>query len=173
MFWGNNTFSKFFSGAIVLFVLITYHSLLSDATTIWKAQLDLGIIILVYVSLTRGPNYGMAIGFAIGLLMDLFTPSILGWSAMVKCSIGFALGSCKDNLYLESLYSKGAVIFLALILNDLLYYLFLIGATAVTFTTLIGSSLPSAVYTALVGMLIFLIMNRLHWEKWSMGNSSG
>lgn len=173
MFWGNATFSKIISGVVILFMLILFQSLLADAVTIRGVKLDLGIIILVYVALTRGPNYGMIFGFVIGLLLDVFTPSTLGWGALVKCLIGFTLGSFKDNLYLESLYSKGAVIFLALILNDFLYYLFVTGAKTATFVTLANSSLPSAVYTAVIGILIFLIMNRLHWERWSVEKSSG
>lgn len=172
MFWGTATFSKLLSGAVILFILIFFQSLLSGAVAIMGIKLDLAIVILVYVALTRGPTHGIIFGFLIGLLMDVFTPQTLGWGALVKCLIGFTLGSFKDNLYLESLYSKGAVIFLALILNDILYYLFVTGIHPVTFSTLSSYSLPSAVYTSVVGMLIFLIMNRIHWERWSIQEGS-
>jgi rod shape-determining protein MreD len=167
MFWGKATFSKVLSGVVILFMLVFFQSLLSDAVTIRGIKLDLGIIILVYVALTRGSIYGMIFGFAIGLLSDVFTPATLGWGALVKCTIGFSLGSFKDHLYLEGLYAKGAVIFISLLLNDLIYYLLVTGATS-TFSTLIGYSLPSAVYSSVVGMLIFLVMQRLHWERWSV-----
>jgi rod shape-determining protein MreD len=165
MFWGSATFSKILSGVVILFMLVFFQSLLSDAVTIWEVKLDLGIIILVYVALTRGSTYGMMFGFAIGILSDVFTPSTLGWGALVKCTIGFSLGSFKDHLYLEGLYAKGAVIFISLLLNDLFYYLLVTGLIS-TFSTLVGSSLPSAIYTSVVGMLIFLVMHRLHWERW-------
>jgi rod shape-determining protein MreD len=171
MFWGSATFSKILSGVVILFMFVFFQSLLSDAVTIWGVKLDLGIIILVYVALTRGPIYGMIFGFAIGLLSDIFTPPTLGWGALVKCMIGFSLGSFKDHLYLEGLYAKGAVIFISLLLNDLLYYLLVIGITS-TFSILIGSSLLSAVYTSIVGILIFLVMHQLHWERWSVEKSS-
>jgi rod shape-determining protein MreD len=173
VFWGSATFSKILSAAIILLMLVVFQSLLSDLVTIGGIRLDLAVVILVYVALTRGPAYGMTFGFAIGLLLDVFTPSTLGWGALVKCLIGFTVGSFKDNLYLESLYSKGAVMFLALIANDLLYYLFVTGLTATTGDMLLRASLPSAVYTSAVGMLIFLAMNRIHWEKWSVEKSSG
>jgi rod shape-determining protein MreD len=173
VFWGNATFSKILSAVIILLLLVLFQSLLSDLVTIRGIRLDLGVVILVYVALTRGPAYGMIFGFAIGLLMDVFTPYTLGWGALVKCLIGFTVGSFKDNLYLESLYSKGAVTFLALIVNDLLYYLFLTGLTATTWDTLLWASLPSAVYTSTAGMLIFLVMNRIHWERWSVEKSAG
>lgn len=172
MFWGSATFSKLLSGTVILALLIFYQSLLSGAVAIMGIKLDLAIIILVYVALTRGPTYGIVFGFLIGLLLDVFTPQTLGWGALVKCLIGFTLGSFKDNLYLESLFSKGAVIFLALILNDAFYYLFLTGFGPATFTTLSSHSLPSAVYTSAAGMLIFLVMNRIHWERWSIEEGS-
>ncbi len=173
MFWGSAIYSKIISGAVILFILIFFQSLLSGAVTIMGVKFDLAIVILVYIALTHGPKYGVIFGFLIGLLLDVFTPQTLGWGALVKCLIGFTVGSFKDNLYLESLYSKGGVIFFALILNDLLYYLFASGVNATTFRILSNHSLPSAFYTSIVGMLIFLALTRIRWERWSIKNGSG
>jgi rod shape-determining protein MreD len=156
MFWGNAIFSKVVTGAVVLFILILFQSLLSDVVTIAGIKFDLAIVIIVYVALTRGADYGLVFGFLIGLLLDVFTPQTLGIGALVKCLIGFTLGSFKDNLYLESLYSKGGLIFVALILNDFLYYVFTSGVNVSTFRILSHYSLLSAFYTSMVGMLIFL-----------------
>ena len=165
MLWGNVIFSKILSGILVLFSLILFRSLLSDVVTIAGIKLDLAIIILVYLALRRGRNYGMIFGFLIGFLSDVFTPHTLGLGALMKCLIGFTLGSFKDNLYLESLHSKGAVIFLTLILNDSLYYIITTGVSDSTFRVLSRYSLPSALYTSAVGMLIFLAAARIHQER--------
>ncbi len=172
MFWGNATFSKILSAAAILFMLILFQSLISDAVTIMGVKLDLAVLILVYVALTRGPAFGTIFGFLIGLLLDVFNPQTLGWGALVKCLMGFTLGTFKDNLYLESPYSKGAVIFVALIVNDLLYYLFATGFSAATLRTLTNYSFPSAIYTSIVGVLIFFVMNRIRWEQWSVEKGS-
>jgi hypothetical protein len=92
--------------------------------------------------------------------------------ALVKCLIGFTLGSFKDNLYLESLYSKGAVVFLTLILNDSLYYTVATGVSDSTFRVLSRYSLPSAFYTSVIGMLIFLVAARIHQERLDAEKSS-
>ena len=165
MLWGNVIFSKVLSGILVLFLLILFQSLLSGVVTIAGIKLDLAIIILVYLALKRGRNYGLVFGFFIGFLSDVFTPETLGLGALVKCLIGFTLGSFKDNLYLESLHSKGAVIFLTLLLNDLLYYLITTGVSDSTFRVLSRYSLPSALYTSVVGMLIFLVAAKIHQER--------
>jgi rod shape-determining protein MreD len=107
----------------------------------------------------------MVFGFLIGFLSDVFTPGTLGLGALIKCLIGFTLGSFKDNLYLESLYSKGAVVFFTLLLNDSLYYTVTTGLTDSTFEVLSRYSLPSALYTSVIGMLIFLLAARIHQKR--------
>ena len=165
MLWGNVIFSKVLSGILVLFVLVLFQSLLSGVVTIAGIKLDLAIVILVYLALTRGRNYGMIFGFLIGLLSDVFTPQTLGLGALLKCLIGFTLGSFKDNLYLESPYSKGAVVFLTLIFNDVLYYIVTTGANDLTLRVLSHYSVPSAFYTSVVSILIFLAAARIHQER--------
>jgi rod shape-determining protein MreD len=165
MLWGNVILSKLLSGVLVLFSLVLFQSLLSGMVTIAGIKLDLAIIILVYLALTRGRNYGMAFGFLIGFLSDVFTPGTLGLGALIKCLIGFTLGSFKENLYLESLYSKGAVVFFTLILNDSLYYTITTGLSHSTFEGLSRYSLPSALYTSVIGMLIFLLAARIHQKR--------
>lgn len=173
MFWGSSIFSKILSGVVILFILIFFQSLLSGVVTIMGVKFDLAIVMLVYIALTRGPTYGMIFGFLIGLLLDVFTPQTLGWGALVKCLIGFTVGNFKDNLYLESLYSKGGVIFFALILNDFLYYIFASGVNPSTFRILSHHSVPSAFYTSMVGMLVFLALPLIRWEGWGTQKGSG
>ena len=168
MLSGFTIFSKIVFGALILFILILFQSFISDSITIMGIKFDLSLVILVYVALSWGPTQGVIFGFLIGLLLDIFTPPILGWGALVKCLIGFTVGSFKDNLYLESFYARGGIIFFALMLNDLLYYIFTRGVNSSTFTTLMQYSLPSALYTSIVGMLILPVLSKIHWERWSM-----
>jgi rod shape-determining protein MreD len=173
MFRGGTIYSRILFGAVILFILVFFQSLLSEVVTIMGIKFDLAIVILVYIALNRGPNYGMAFGFLIGFLLDIFTPQTLGWGALVKCLIGFTMGSFKDNLYLESLYSKGGVIFFALMVNDFLYYIFANGVNASTFRILGHASVPSAFYTSIVGVLIILAWSRIRWGQWSIQKGSG
>lgn len=168
MLWGNTIFSRIFSGVLLVLALILYQTFVSDAATILGIKFDLSIVILVYIALSRGPVSGVVFGFGLGLLADIFTPQTLGFGALVKCLIGFSVGSFKDSLYLDSWYSKGGMIFFALILNDLLYYILTRGLNASTFETLINYSLLSAVYTSGVGMLIFLILGRVNWNRFGV-----
>ena len=173
MLWGNTAFSRIFSGVLYVLALILYQTFVSDATSILGIKFDLSIVILVYIALSRGPVSGAVFGFILGLLADIFTPQTLGLGALVKCLVGFSVGSFKDSLYLDSWYSKGIMIFFVLIINDLLYYLLTRGLNAATFETLINYSLLSAVYTSGVGMIIFLILSGFNWNRFGVERNMG
>ncbi|MFQ6002316.1 MAG: rod shape-determining protein MreD [Candidatus Zixiibacteriota bacterium] len=160
MLWGSAVFSKILYAIFLLFTLIVFQSFFSEVVTIGGIRLDLAVLIVVYIGLTKGLAQGAILGFLIGLLLDVFIPHRLGLGALIKSSIGFAVGSFKDNLFLESSYSKGAIVFLSVILNDLLYHLFSDGVTLFTFHTLLYYSLPSALYTSGAGVLLFVILEK-------------
>jgi rod shape-determining protein MreD len=152
MFWG--------SAVLLLLILIIFQSFFSEVVTIKGVRLDLAILILVYIGLTKDPAQAVIFGFLIGLLLDVFTPQRLGLGALIKSLIGFTVGNFKDNLFLESSYSKGAIVFLSVILNDLLYHLLSEGVTLFTFHTILYYSLPSALYTCGAGVLLFVVLEK-------------
>ncbi|KPL05370.1 MAG: hypothetical protein AMJ73_01060 [candidate division Zixibacteria bacterium SM1_73] len=160
MIWGSAVFSKIIYAIFLLFILIVFQCFLSEVVTIKGIRLDLAVLILVYIALTKGPAQGAIFGFLIGVLLDIFTPQKLGLGALIKSVIGFGVGNFKDNLYLESLYSKGAIVFLSVIINDLLYHLLSEGMTLFTFNIILYYSLPSALYTCAVGVLLFVVLEK-------------
>jgi rod shape-determining protein MreD len=170
MFWGSAVFSRVLYAIFVIFILVAFQSFFADAVSIKGMRLDLAILVLVYVGLTKGSTQGVVFGFLIGLLLDVFTPEKLGLGALIKSLVGFAVGSFKDKLFLESSYSKGAIVFLCVLLNDFLYHLLSEGVTIFTFHTILYYSLPSSLYTCGVGILLFVILEKKFSYKM---NSSG
>ena len=146
--------SRIVNTILLLLVVIVYQSLFSELLTIRQIKLDLPLLILVYVGLTRGPASGALFGFLVGLLLDLSNPSFLGLGALIKTSLGYLVGSFKDTLFLESNVSKGGVIFLSLGLNDFFFYLFSSGLNLnYTFFVFLNYTLLSGIYTALAGFV--------------------
>jgi rod shape-determining protein MreD len=134
-------------------VVVVYQSLFSELLTIHQIKLDIPLLILVYVGLSRGPASGALFGFLVGLLLDLSNPSFLGLGALIKTFLGYLVGSFKDTLFLESNISKGGVIFMSLCLNDFLFYLFSSGLN-LNYTFFLNYTLLSAIYTALAGFVL-------------------
>ncbi len=160
MFWGSSVLAKILYVTFLLFVLIIFQCFFSELVTIKGIGLDLAVLILVYVGLTKGPAQGAIFGFLVGLLLDVFTPERLGLGALIKSLIGFAVGNFKDKLFLESSYSKGAIVFLSVALNGLLYHLFSGGMTAFTLNLVLYHSLPSALYTGVAGILLLVVLEK-------------
>lgn len=160
MFWGNAILSKILFTIFLLFILIFFQSFLSEVVSIKGIRLDLALLILVYVALTKGPTQGVVFGFLIGLLLDVFTPQRLGLGALIKSVVGFAIGIFKDNLFLENWYSKLTIVFLSVLLNDLFYHLLSEGVTLFAFHTLLYYSLPSALYTSGAGFFLYVILEK-------------
>ena len=141
--------------------MVTFLSLLSEPLQVANIKLDLPLLLIVYVGLTRGTKEGIVYGFLIGLLVDILNPSFLGLNTFIKTILGYLAGSFKDNLFLEPIYYKGLIIFLALILNDLIYYLIRSGFDLpVLLGIILFSSILSGIYTSGVGMLLFFINQR-------------
>ncbi len=152
----NQNLAKILNILLLILLVIVYQSLLSGPLSIHQIKLDLPLLILVYVALTQGPVTGAVFGFLIGILLDLSNPSILGLGALIKTCLGYLVGGFKGNLFLESNVSRAAIIFLALLFNDLAYYLFSGGVSSErAFFVFLNYSLLSGVYTALAG-LVFL-----------------
>lgn len=161
MFPRDLPYSKIVDFFIFLLMVIIYQSIISAGIKIAGIGLDLPLIILVYVSLTRGPVYGALFGFASGLLLDVYSPGLLGLDALLRTLLGFLVGNFRNKLFLETLYSKSGMVFVALLCHDLAYYLLATGfQVGATIYILLFESFPSALYTTAVGMLIFGLIQK-------------
>jgi rod shape-determining protein MreD len=150
----NLNWPRLINAVLLLLLVVVYQSLFSGLFSIYQIKLDLPLLILVFWGLRQGPASGAIFGFLLGLLLDLPAPSSLGLGALIKTSLGYMVGSFKDNLFLESNYSKAGIIFLSLCLNDFFYYLFFSGFDInYTIFIFLNHTLLSALYTALVGMI--------------------
>jgi rod shape-determining protein MreD len=116
---------------------------------------DFPLLFVVYLALYRGGFLGTIIGFIIGLVQDLFNPSLLGLNALVKSSLGYVMGRVGAKTMPESILLITLFFFLSKIGHDLVYMIFFYNLNLERlFLSFFTISLPSAVYTALVGMFI-------------------
>lgn len=156
MLFKNLRYSKIVDFAVLLLMVIIYQSIICEGVKIAGINLDFPLVILVYIGLTRGAVFGAVFGFASGLLLDIYTPNLLGLDALVRTILGFLVGHFRNKLFLETLYSKGGAIFVVFLWHDLLYFLVATGfhVGAIVYI-LLFDSIPSALYTTFVGMVIF------------------
>lgn len=152
------TYSKVLSFVISYLAIIIYESLLADLFRLGPARLDLGILLLIYVTLNSGSKNGIIFGFGLGLLLDMMTPLWLGLGSLIKATLAYGVGYFKESLFVESVFSKALLVFVAVLANDLLRYLFLYHFDLAKIgSVLIGTTLFSAAYTAAVAAIAMLL----------------
>jgi len=153
---------------ISIVVIITLVFLVLQVVALRKLSIgdispDLALILCALLALYRGKTGGAVIGFFIGFFQDLFNPSLLGLNALTKTLIGFGFGHMGTKILPEKAQFLASIFFLAAVAHDFVYLIFFtaldIGLLMKMFLTI---ALPSAIYTALIGVLahkLFLLLN--------------
>jgi rod shape-determining protein MreD len=113
--------------AVLVFALLLQATVASDLRVDGTAP-DFLLLVAVAAGLTAGARHGMLVGFAAGLLSDLYvTGTPVGLSALSLCLVGYAVGSLREAVLPDSrllvpamaLVATGAAVVLYLVVGDL------------------------------------------------------
>ena len=123
---------------------------------------DFTIIALVILSLAAGSLPGTVAGFLLGLVQDLSTPNLLGLQALCKTALGFGLGRLRGRLVHGMPLVEATVIAIAVVAHDLVYLVLQASLSPEgDFLSLFTRTLPSAVYSGLVGIPLLRVADYL------------
>lgn len=123
---------------------------------------DFTIIALVILSLAAGSIPGTVAGFLLGLVQDLSTPNLLGLQALCKSVLGFGLGRLRGRLVHGMPLVEATVIAIAVVAHDLVFLVIQSSlSTHGDILSLFTRSLPSAVYSGLVGIPLLRVADYL------------
>jgi len=157
----------------LLDILLTLLILLLQTTlvrflAVGGLEPDIVLVWIVFYALRRGQIPGTIAGFASGLLLDLLSGAdgMLGLAALSKTVAGFLTGYYfNENKTLQTLGSYRSVLILAgmAFVHNLIYFtIFLQGTDVGVWGTLALYGIPSAAYTAAIGLLpMFAYARRL------------
>lgn len=131
--------------------------------TTWVYQLDVAairpdliVLVLLYIALAAGSFQATILGFAVGFVQDIDMPDNLGLNALLKSTLGFAVGWARSRIRAESVQVLAVVIFAAVLVHDLAYYL---GDSGIAWSDVpyfwLRYGLGRALYTTLVGALLY------------------
>ena len=146
---------------IVVFVMIIIGYLLQ--TTLFKAISLAGIVPNILMILTssfgfmRGKKEGMLIGFAAGLIIDVFFHDLIGFYALVYMTIGYLNGFFRSIFYPEDIKLPMILIGSSELLYSFIVYVFMFllrGRMHLGYYFL-HIMLPDIVYTVLVTFIIY------------------
>jgi rod shape-determining protein MreD len=121
---------------------------------------DITLIALTAVALRRGPVAGLYAGMALGLIQDIYAIDTLGAGALSTCLVGYGLGFFEDKVVKSMPATRILLLGSALLAHDIVYYLALGFRGEVFWGSLLRETVPSAVYTLLVGAGVFYFFAR-------------
>jgi rod shape-determining protein MreD len=155
---------------IILLLLIPLQASLFGPLSLGGITPDLGLAVLYCIGLLTGPVETAFAGIAIGLIQDVGSASLLGFSGLTRGIVGLAVGFLGRRIL--DIQSPSNVVFLVVfsLAEALLAAVFL----DITYGTVplaglfFGRMVPRALTTALVGYgLLRLVTNRqaLAWVR--------
>jgi rod shape-determining protein MreD len=114
---------------------------------------DFAVIAVVILALAEGSTAAVLGGFFVGLIQDLAVPNLLGLHALCKTLLGSAVGRLHGRLVYGMPVVEGTLLLLASLAHDTLFLLVQSSMESDAFLVpLISQALPTALYTALVGV---------------------
>jgi rod shape-determining protein MreD len=147
-------------GLLAAFALILQSTLLK-LVSVGHIQPDLVLLVLFYIGLMEGSFGATIAGFCTGLVQDVYAPQTLGLNALCKSLVGFGLGYCQRGVFVESLTARALILFSTVLVHDILYFqISLWPEVSGALALVVRVGLPTALYTALLGYVVFYLMGR-------------
>ncbi len=142
-------------GSLLLFIQVGAGRLLD----ISGVRPDLLLVFILSITFKRGRYFGLAAGFLFGVAQDLFTIGFLGVNALSKSTVAFWFGTWLAHRESAPRALNWLVLFtLCTFIQEVITgFFFLLGTDRNFGNYLVGTILPTAVYTGLLGFLWVLI----------------
>ncbi|MHB8984398.1 MAG: rod shape-determining protein MreD [Eubacteriales bacterium] len=146
-----------FSTFLLLLVLLLLQTTVLNFITIFGVKPDLVMLVVVFNGFLLGTREGAFLGFAGGIMEDLFTGSYIGLNALSKMAAGYLAGAFGVGLYKENPIIAAVVTLVsttaALVINYAL--LLLVKIYVPSFYAFFRIILPVAAYTAILAPFFY------------------
>jgi len=153
---------------IVFLLLIPLQASLFDPLSLGGVTPDLGLAVLYGIGLLTGPIEGSLAGIAIGLLQDVGSASLIGFSGFTRGLVGLFIGLLGRRIL--DIQSPSNIIFLFVIsLADSLFsalFLEITYGSVPVFGIFFGRAILRAATTACTGYGILRIITRKNALAW-------
>ena len=123
---------------------------------------DLALIWVVFCAVHYSRTVGIGSGIVIGILQDSLSGGLLGVNTLSKSFIGFFFSALKDKFFVEGVLPIAFFLAISSLFDGLVFYLSMNTVLEGEITTsFLYQSLPIySIYNAVVGPVIFLVLNR-------------
>jgi len=153
--------------AIPLFlgvILISLQATLVMFLPIQRIRPDLVLIFTLYLGLSYPPISGGILAFAMGYLTDLFSGNALGFYALTRPLLFYAVQAYRSRFYLEGFTFQSLLAFVAVLLEGFLVLLLMVclnpSPLPNLYPTLITVLLPQSLGTGLLAPVLFSFFDK-------------
>ena len=82
----------------VFLLLVVLHTAVFPQLRVFDVAADVLLLVAITAGIAGGPDRGAAMGFAAGLLADLFLQTPFGLSSLAYCLVGWGVGSFQTRI---------------------------------------------------------------------------
>jgi len=142
----------------ILGIVLAVQTTFVDYFTVFETKPDLVMLFVVFSGFLLGPKEGAFLGFAGGIIVDLYMGSYIGLNALTLMTAGVLAGICGERLYKESSLIAAGVTFLSATVSWLVNYLLLryLGVRIPFVYSVTQIILPAAIYTSILVPFFYL-----------------
>ncbi|GMV99051.1 MAG: hypothetical protein AMXMBFR84_01900 [Candidatus Hydrogenedentota bacterium] len=131
---------------------------------------DLTVLLVIYFAMSQGIERAMLTGALGGLFQDVASNSVIGHHVLCLVIIGYVAGRIATRLMTEHPAVKVGLVFLAGVLNGLLYILiaYVQDPGRAALYNIIARVVPSSFYTALCTPILFFLLDRSFRSRFTL-----
>jgi rod shape-determining protein MreD len=163
----NRDFRTIFFTVLTMAVCILLQSTILNRVAIRGVRPDLALIVLIFVSMRRGPMVGQVSGFATGFLEDLMNVSPLGFHSLLRTVIGYVYGLLSGNVFIDPFLMPIILTVIATILKGILAGIVsaVFGLASSGFITFTGRLWIEVGYNGVIAPFFFALLNLFRMFK--------
>lgn len=144
---------------LLILITLALQVTLFTRIEVWGIGPDPALIVLILVALALGPVVGMLFGFLIGLSQLAILSTSMVSAPLAATVIGYLVGKYGTKIMYESYLVQFLIIVLSVLLFDAIN--FAVSSPGQLLLILVRFSVGSAFYTAAVGVMLVLFMERI------------
>jgi rod shape-determining protein MreD len=153
---------------VTLWVVLVFRLTLGPKLAIAGVQPDLAAALVFYLTIARGPIFGILSGFVLGLLIDVDRPEGIGLSSLAWATLAFVTSRIGSALDLEDRIISSVVLGILVFMAEVIRAFVLSGIDLKEFLLLsVRWALPTAGYTAVaVPLFVLAVQTVLGSKRW-------
>lgn len=122
---------------------------------------DLVLVSIVYVALTRGPAGGLLTGCSAGLIQDALTSGVIGVGGIAKTIVGFLAGAIGQQFIITAAVPRMVMFVAATALHAAIFMGLYQAIGRGSFRASVGAVGVQALANAVVGIMAFFVIEGL------------